>query len=124
MCIANVADAMLSRPSQREDGRLLAHLLFELMEPGSYMADPSTLTLRNPKKWSTRINAFLEMASRSSLSELEVVSDQPVPKLNMTDRNSEWVPRDVTRARMPCPVCGNSHERENKQGVDPRSDPR
>ncbi|KIW11467.1 hypothetical protein PV08_10767 [Exophiala spinifera] len=77
--IANVADAIVQGPSLCEHGAHLAHLLFELMEPGTYMADPLTLQLVNPNKWSGRIKDFLGAASKGILSELaerEAVHDR------------------------------------------------
>jgi hypothetical protein len=74
MGVANAADAILQGKDQLKDDTQLAHLLFELMEPGSYMADPSTLDLTNPARWSLRIRDFLKAARRDSLSKLAEVS--------------------------------------------------
>ena len=76
MNAANVADAILHGPNLCEHGAHLAHLLFELMDPGTHMADPLNLQLVNPVKWSGRIKDFLGAASKGILSELAEVSSQ------------------------------------------------
>jgi hypothetical protein len=70
---ANIAETLLHGPNRCDDSRPLAHLLFKVMEPGSSMADPQTLQLRNPQKWSECIKAFLERASKGSLTNLSQV---------------------------------------------------
>ncbi|KAJ9621804.1 hypothetical protein H2204_011720 [Knufia peltigerae] len=68
---ANVADGILVHLSTGSSQKpQLAHLLFELMEPGTYMANPQGLTLANPSKWSGRIKGFLEAARKDALCDL------------------------------------------------------
>lgn len=72
--LANIGDCLLSLEPPLHNALSLGYLLFELMEPGTRMADPSTLELRLPSLWGEEIRGFLAETTKARLGELQSVS--------------------------------------------------
>ena len=63
----------MSAETERHDIRGVGRILIELMEPTTFMDNPDTVTLQEPKRWNERqaILSFLEATATSTLKELK-----------------------------------------------------
>ena len=71
-----VANRQLDTENERCDIGSIGSVMMELMEPNTYIVEPSTIILRNPDLWKDAldITGFLKATSDRSLEELRGVS--------------------------------------------------
>jgi len=85
--LANVGDSFvenrrLNSKNERDDIRSVGAVMMELMEPTTYILDPSAIKLKDPDKWENRLGVedFLTATQHGSLKELKehgFLSDGP-----------------------------------------------
>ena len=76
MRTANIGDSLLSGATASGEAHELGLLLFGLMEPGTRMADNSTIALRSTDAWGEQIRDFLRLTAQESLETLRHVSQK------------------------------------------------